>query len=535
MVVVCLRYKSSSSIMNVARCDVYMTEETTLTKANTIVSTCFTTYYYIEYFTAMNRLSLLRTLKRPARRARVLTLGVDNVFINATASTPTTSIDFSNINKNNRAFLTTAKRDFKIQEIMLMSPEKELHMHNKKLLGLEQDWARGSLYKFKGKVHVVKSLKDEKFAFESLMKDVETSSVLTQSGKKLFVIGLDTETQPEASKVNPPATLQLSTKNHAIVYHLTHKNFITDGQFPPQLKSILANKEILKVGVEVAVDARELLYSYGVSISSVFDLNRIAPGKETLGLKRMALQYLDQDLEKGKYITCSNWGREELTDLQKVYAAYDASVALEIFNAMMEKDKSLQIEENHIINFAFNPDNFLFTDAHQTIPNKALFIPKCYERSTLGGKKGKQNVGGGGRDVNDNNSAVDNQNIEGELYSADYIAPKTSRYRGREREISDSLIRLYLSYLYKCIVDKKKNNYEPNGLDEEQPVLLIPTFFPPSLRAIFHDIANQNGLYSVSKGSKSRTKNSRMLSIWKSQQSFTKCCEEKKNPIKSET
>ena len=55
----------------------------------------------------MNRLSLLRKLKRPAKGSRILMLGLDNVFIKATASTPTTNFGLSSTNQYNRTFLTT--------------------------------------------------------------------------------------------------------------------------------------------------------------------------------------------------------------------------------------------------------------------------------------------------------------------------------------------------------------------------------------------------------------------------------------------
>jgi ribosomal protein L9 len=91
--------------MNVVWCDVHGgRNETNKGKPN-----CITLFQYLLHriFCAMNRLSLLRKFKRPAKGARILMLGLDNVFIKATAPTATTSFGLSNTNKYNRTFLTT--------------------------------------------------------------------------------------------------------------------------------------------------------------------------------------------------------------------------------------------------------------------------------------------------------------------------------------------------------------------------------------------------------------------------------------------
>ena len=77
------------------------------------------------------------------------------------------------------------------------------------------------------------------------------------------------------------------------------------------------------------------------------------------------------------------------------------------------------------------------------------------------------------------------------------------------------------------ILEKKNGTHDELGEEEgKEPVLLIPMFFPPSLRLIFHNIATKNDLYSISQGH--RGDNKRMLAIWKSEQAYrtvrdTKC------------
>ena len=217
-------------------------------------------------------------------------------------------------NKVNHPMQPIQKRN----KIHILPEAKEAEIHDRKLLKLEQEWATGKLYKFKGKIHIVKCLKDEKCAMDAFLADIENSSIVTTGGTKMSVIGFDTETKPATDELQPPATVQISTKNHAIIYHLTHRNFLFDGKFPPLLKAVLANDKILKIGVQIATDTEELLYAYGVTTCGVFDINMLfAKKEETKGLRELAAENLNIELEKRRSNVCSKRGREELRDSQE--------------------------------------------------------------------------------------------------------------------------------------------------------------------------------------------------------------------------
>ena len=410
-------------------------------------------------------------------------------------------------NKVNHPMQPIQKRN----KIHILPEAKEAEIHDRKLLKLEQEWTTGKLYKFKGKIHIVKCLKDEKCAMDAFLADIENSSIVTTGGTKMSVIGFDTETKPATDELHPPATVQISTKNHAIIYHLTHRNFLFDGKFPPLLKAVLANDKILKIGVQIATDTEELLYAYGVTTCGVFDINMLFPKKQdTKGLRKLASEYLDLDLEKSRSITCSNWGRAELTDLQKLYAAYDASVVLEVFEKMKEvNSETFQVDEDRILHYLFRPDEFIgfetITSTKQTEDDEEQLMsvpinPHVYEKRF---KKIEEPVNG------------------------KYIMPGGRYNTYKQKTVAKSFIDLYTSYLYRFILEKKNGTHDELGEEEgKEPVLLIPMFFPPSLRLIFHNIATKNDLYSISRGH--RGDNKRMLAIWKSEQAYrtvrdTKC------------
>ena len=185
-----------------------------------------------------------------------------------------------------------------------------------------------------------------------------------------------------------------------------------------------------------------------------------------------------------KDITCSNWGREELTDLQKLYAAHDATVAIEILNAInVSAESKLILDENILSDFLFHPENF--AKGH---PGK---IPTVCQRSSVRTKNGKELFvepvkGKAG-------SVVSSKKSVNSLRKSDYI-----RSRPSNRPISDAFVRLYISYLHKAVLDGKESGR--SNLDNK-PLMLLP-MFPGLLRKLFHGIAVSNGLYTVSHGQK---------------------------------
>lgn len=394
--------------------------------------------------------------------------------------------------------------------------EKELHAQMFGIISKRQINDKSS-YKFKGKVHYVTSLDEEKRVFNthfnSELRNPQCGiSTKTKDDKRKLVIGFDTETSPANKHFHPPSVVQISTLDTCIVYHLTHKNFIRDCTFPPRLKQLLADKDVLKVGVGCAIDAQELTHAYGISVSNVLELNNLEnvmarTEQKTVGLKKLCQLVLDKKMHKTLDITCSNWGREELTDLQIMYAAHDASVAIDIWKAIDDSEKSgITVEESILSDFLFHPENFA-----REGPAK---IPTVYERSSIRGRRWKELfVESVEREIDD---ATSTEKSDHNTRKSDYIRSKSS-----DKPISDSFVRLYISYLHKAVVDSKAGKLVSKS---DKPLMLLPMYFPPLLRKIFHGIAVSNGLYTVSHGQK-KGNPGRMLSIWPSRLAYVKARE----------
>lgn len=396
--------------------------------------------------------------------------------------------------------------------------EKEMHAKMFERISKHQINDK-SCYKFKGKVHYVTSLEEEKRVFNrhfnSELRNPQIGiSAKTKDDKIKFVVGFDSETSPANNRFHPPSVVQISTPGTCIVYHLTHKNFIRDCTFPPFLKQLLADKDVLKVGVGCAIDAQELTHAYGISVSNVLELNNLEnvmarTEQKIVGLKKLCQVVLDKKMHKTLDITCSNWGREELTDLQKMYAAHDASVAIDIWKAIDDSEKSgITVDENILSDFLFHPENFAREGKVQ--------IPTVYERSSIRTKKWKELfVKSVEREIED---ATSTEKSDNNVRKSDYIRSKSS-----DKPISDSFVRLYISYLHKAVVDSKAGEL---GSRSDKPLMLLPMYFPPLLRKIFHGIAVSNGLYTVSHGQKKgNPRLGRMLSIWPSRLAYVKARE----------
>ena len=94
---------------------------------------------------------------------------------------------------------------------------------------------------FKGKIHLIKEKKDLKKALTILQRE--------------SVLGFDTETRPSFKKGEnySVSLLQLSTSDEAFLFRLNHLGL------PDDLVSLLADRDILKVGVAILDDVRALL------------------------------------------------------------------------------------------------------------------------------------------------------------------------------------------------------------------------------------------------------------------------------------
>jgi ribonuclease D len=145
------------------------------------------------------------------------------------------------------------------------------------------------------------------------------------------LIGFDTETRPSFRKGTQyyVSLLQLATEEMAFLIRLNEIGM------PGLIQEILEDSSIVKIGAAVLDDLRGLRkVSLGFEPQSFFDLNEELKkvGFENVGVRNLAAMVLNIRISKSEQV--SNWEASELTEKQKLYAATDAWVCLEIYKKL---------------------------------------------------------------------------------------------------------------------------------------------------------------------------------------------------------
>lgn len=171
---------------------------------------------------------------------------------------------------------------------------------------------------YEGPVYVIRLLDDWKKALPDILSDK--------------ILGFDTETRPtfRKGKTNDPALIQLATEKAVYLIQLA---WIPLGSY---LTDILANPDILKVGVGISSDMRELSKIHEFNPAGLIDLGTIARQAKlsSQGLRTLAANLFGFRISKGSQ--CSNWSLMELSQKQIAYAATDAWIGRKIFLRMRE-------------------------------------------------------------------------------------------------------------------------------------------------------------------------------------------------------
>ncbi len=165
------------------------------------------------------------------------------------------------------------------------------------------------------------------------MSVVRTRDDLVLAMRKLAghsLLGFDTETRPTFKKgeIYPPSLLQLASDNEVFIFQLKHLGLVKP------LHDILADPAILKVGVSLDYDIRELKKLSPFEAKGFTDLANLAKkvGIKNHGLRGLAAVFLGFRISKKA--KTSNWGKDVLTPRQIQYAATDAWVGRRIYLAM---------------------------------------------------------------------------------------------------------------------------------------------------------------------------------------------------------
>ena len=161
-------------------------------------------------------------------------------------------------------------------------------------------------------------------------RDELNASIARLAGQSL--LGFDTETRPAYNKGENylPALLQLASEEEVFIFQLRHLGLARP------LRDILADGSIIKAGVSLDYDIRELRKLGYFKDAGFVDLGKLAKrtGIKNHGLRGLAAVFLGFRLSKK--VQTSNWSRDVLTRQQIQYAATDAWVGRSLYLALQK-------------------------------------------------------------------------------------------------------------------------------------------------------------------------------------------------------
>lgn len=145
------------------------------------------------------------------------------------------------------------------------------------------------------------------------------------------LLGFDTETRPSfrPGVQFRVSLLQLSTPEVCYLFRL---NRIPLAQ---PILQLLGNRNLLKIGADVAGDLRSLRRLRQFRSAGFVDLQALAPdwGIGEKSLRKLSAIVLGQRVSKAQRL--SNWEAATLTDKQRLYAATDAWVCIRIYEQLL--------------------------------------------------------------------------------------------------------------------------------------------------------------------------------------------------------
>ena len=166
--------------------------------------------------------------------------------------------------------------------------------------------------------------------YEGAVRLVTTPQELEQALADLRqerLVGLDTETRPAFRKGEShlPCLVQMATARAVYLFQFRGLNVF------PALAEILAEPRIVKAGVGLAHDLRQLKAVFPFVEQNVVDLGNVARrcGLDQSGVRNLAGIFLGFRIPKGN--STSNWAARALSAAQITYAATDAWACRELF------------------------------------------------------------------------------------------------------------------------------------------------------------------------------------------------------------
>jgi ribonuclease D len=144
------------------------------------------------------------------------------------------------------------------------------------------------------------------------------------------LLGFDTETRPAYTRGEyyPPSLLQLASEEEVFIFQLKPLGLARP------LRELLADQTIIKAGVALDYDIRELQKLSDFKAAGFEDLGDIAKKAniKNHGLRGLAAVLLGFRISKGAQT--SNWAKDVLAPNQIQYAATDAWVGRKLYLAL---------------------------------------------------------------------------------------------------------------------------------------------------------------------------------------------------------
>lgn len=167
--------------------------------------------------------------------------------------------------------------------------------------------------RYEGPIHVVAGPQDLPRALQDILQE--------------SVVGFDTETRPafKPGESYLPSIAQFATESAVYILQVQQRDLFA------AMQDILSSENVIKVGVSVADDLRNLKKLFEFDERSVLDLGKVAKshGMKQTGVRNLAGMFLGTRIPKGAKTT--NWAARSLTPQQLTYAATDAWACRELY------------------------------------------------------------------------------------------------------------------------------------------------------------------------------------------------------------
>lgn len=184
-------------------------------------------------------------------------------------------------------------------------------------------------------------------AYKRPIAEISTTKDMINAIKEIKlekIVGFDTEQKPvfnKGQKQNPIALIQIATWKKCYLFKM---KYIKDVK---PLLELLSDKDIIKMGLNLQNDGKQIFDDFGIRSRSLIDLDELLLDKlgtkKHIGAKKAATIFLNMRIKKSKKVSTSNWENMLLTNAQVKYAAEDAAIPIDAFKAMISKYPKMRI------------------------------------------------------------------------------------------------------------------------------------------------------------------------------------------------